>query len=145
MHLGSLTHEHEALCVRDDLRSVKSLLEVAVHLHQLSESPRKIVDSLDELLLVALEGLTSWGSDDLRRPHTFLLDGGQTSSKDSFADEGHGHALVERIDGGPLAGTLLSGGIEDFQDNGDAVLVVEAEDITGDLDQERVQNAILPL
>ena len=29
--LGSLTHEHKALRVRDDLRSVKSLLEVTIY------------------------------------------------------------------------------------------------------------------
>jgi len=55
--LGGLSHEHESLGVRDDLGSVKSLLEV-----------------IDELLLVALELLTGWGSNDLGSPDSLVLD-----------------------------------------------------------------------
>lgn len=61
--LGGLAHEHETLGVRDDLGGVKSLLEVA----ETSVLPcyAQSVDSLDELLLVALEGLAGRGLDDL--------------------------------------------------------------------------------
>ena len=69
--LGGVTHEHEALRVRDDLRRVESLLEV-----------------VDELLLVALEGLLLGASNDLRGANTLLLDRGQATSEDGLANEG---------------------------------------------------------
>ena len=69
--LGSLTHEHEALGVRDDLGRVQGLLEV-----------------VNELLLVALEGLLLGASDDLARADTLLLDGRQAARKDGLADQG---------------------------------------------------------
>jgi hypothetical protein len=56
----------------------------------------------------------------------------------SSTDKGDGHTHVESVDGGPLSGTLLSSGIEDLSDHGDTVLVIESEDISGDLDEERV-------
>ena len=68
--LGGLTHEHEALGVGDDFGSVESLLEV-----------------IDELLLVTLEGLLLRASDNLGGTDTLLLDRGQAASKDSFANE----------------------------------------------------------
>ena len=69
--LRGLTHQHEALSVRDDLRRVESLLEV-----------------IDELLLVALELLLLRAADDLARTDTFLLDRRQATSKDGLTDEG---------------------------------------------------------
>ena len=69
--LGGLTHEHEALRVRDDLRRVEGLLEV-----------------VDELLLVALEGLLLRASNDLGGANTLLLDRGQATSEDSLTNEG---------------------------------------------------------
>lgn len=126
--LGGLTHEHESLGVRDDLGGVKSLLEV-----------------VDELLLVALEGVTGRGGNDLAGPDTLLLEGRETSGKDGLTDESNGHTLVEGVNGGPLSGTLLSGGVENLLDHWSAVSVVESEDVTGDLDQERVEDTILPL
>ena len=68
--LGGLTHEHEALGVGDDLGSVEGLLEV-----------------IDELLLVTLEGLLLWSSDDLARPCTLGLDGRQAASEDGLTNE----------------------------------------------------------
>lgn len=70
--LGSLTHEHEALGVGDDLGRVESLLEV-----------------VDELLLVALERLLLRTSNDLARTDTLLLEARQATSEDSLADERH--------------------------------------------------------
>ena len=125
---GGLAHEHEALGVRDDLGGVKTLLEV-----------------VNELLLVAVEGLTLGGGDDLAGADTLLLEGRQATSEDGLADQGDGHALVQGIDGGPLSGTLLAGGVEDLLDNGGSVVVVLAENVTSDLDQERVEDTVLPL
>ena len=93
---------------------------------------------LDELLLVTLEWLTGRSLDDLGSSDSLLLDGRETSGKDGFTDKGDGHTHVESVDGGPLSGTLLSSGIEDLSDHGDTVLVVESEDISGDLNEERV-------
>ena len=128
VHLGGLAHEHEALGVRDDLGSVKSLLKV-----------------VDKLLLVALEGLAGRGGNDLGGAATLLLEGREASGEDGLTDEGDGHTVVESVDGGPLAGTLLASGIQDLADDGDTVSVVELEDVTGDLDEERVEHALVPL
>jgi hypothetical protein len=56
---GSLTHEHEALCIRDDLRGIESLLQV-----------------IDKLLLVATECLLLWSDNDLVSTGTLGLDSG---------------------------------------------------------------------
>lgn len=126
--LGGLSHEHESLSIRDDLGGVKSLFEV-----------------IDELLLVALEGVSSRGGDELGSSGSLLLEGRKTSGKDGLTDEGDGHTLVEGVNGGPLSGTLLSGGVENLLNHGSTVSVVESEDISGNLDQERVEDTILPL
>jgi hypothetical protein len=56
---GSLPHEHEALCIRDNLGSVESLLQV-----------------IDKLFLVAVEFLLLWSDDSLASTSTLRLDGG---------------------------------------------------------------------
>ena len=68
--LGSLTHEHEALRVRDDLGRVESLLEV-----------------IDELLPVTLEGLLLGTGDDLARARALGLDRRQAPREDGLANE----------------------------------------------------------
>jgi hypothetical protein len=126
--LGGLTHEHESLGVRDDFRGVKSLLEV-----------------VNKLLLVALEGVSCRWGNNFGSPDTLVLEGRETSGKDGFTDEGDGHTLVKSVNGGPLSGTLLSGRVENLLDHRSAVSVVESENVTGNLDQERVEDTILPL
>lgn len=127
--LGGLLHEHEALRVRDDLGRVEGLLEVR-----------------EELLLVALE--LGRAADELQllgRAGALALDGGEAAGEDGLGDQGHGHAEVERVDGGPLAGSLLAGGVEDLLEEGLAVgLVVVVHDVAGDLDQEGVEDALVP-
>ena len=120
-------HEHEALGVGDDLGSVKGLLKVG-----------------DELLLVtgevrggALELLAGAG--------TLGLEGRKAAGEDSLADESHGLAEVKGVDGGPLAGTLLASRVEDLLDEGSAILVVVVHDVAGDLNEERVEHALVPL
>jgi hypothetical protein len=55
----SLTHEHEALCIRDNFRGVESLLQV-----------------IDKLFLVTAERLLLWSGDNLARAGTLCLNGG---------------------------------------------------------------------
>ena len=69
--LGGLTHEHEALSVRDDLRRVEGLLQV-----------------VDELLLVALERLLLWAGDNLAGTSALRLDSRETTSEDGLTNEG---------------------------------------------------------
>jgi hypothetical protein len=56
---GGLTHEHEALCIRDDLGGIESLLQV-----------------IDKLLLVPAEYLLLWSDNGLASADTLGLDGG---------------------------------------------------------------------
>ena len=68
--LGGLTHQHEALSVGNDLRRVQRLLEV-----------------INELLLVTLEWLLLWSRDDLARSCTLGLDSGQAASEDGLTNK----------------------------------------------------------
>ena len=124
-----LLHQHEALGVGDDLGGVQSLLEVVEELLLVA----------GELLLPALE-LEEAGS-----LGALVLDGGQAAGQDGLGDEGDGLAEVKSVDGGPLAGTLLAGLVEDLLDERGAIVVVEVEDVAGDLNEEGVQDALVPL
>jgi len=120
-------HEDETLSVGDDLGRVKRLLEV-----------------VDELLLVTLE-LGVWTAELLAGTHALVLERGQAPRKDSLANESHGLAQVECVDGSPFAGTLLARGIEDLLDKRCPVVVVEVEDVAGNFDEEGVEHALVPL
>lgn len=119
--------EHEALGVGDNLGSVQGLLKV-----------------VDESLLVALE-LRSRTAQDAAGAATLILESTEAAREDSLADQGDGHAEVQSVDGGPLAGTLLASLVEDLVNKGSAIVVVVVEDITSDLDQEGVKNTAVPL
>ena len=125
--LCSLTHEDEPLSVRNDLGRIQSLLKVG-----------------NELLLVARE-LGGGAAEQLAGADTLVLEGREAAREDSLTDQGDGHAEVESVDGGPLAGTLLASLVEDLLDHGDTVLVIVVQDVTGDLNEERVQNTLVPL
>jgi hypothetical protein len=56
---GSLTHEHKALRIRDNLGGVEGLLQV-----------------INKLLLVAAERLLLWSGDNLASTGSLSLDGG---------------------------------------------------------------------
>lgn len=118
--------EHEALGVRDNLGGVQGLLKV-----------------VDESLLVALE-LRSRTAQDAAGAATLILESTEAAREDSLTDQGDGHAKVQSVDGGPLAGTLLASLVEDLVNKGSAIGVVVVEDITGDLDQEGVKNTSVP-
>lgn len=120
-------HQHETLGVRDDLGGVKGLLEV-----------------VKDLLLVAGE-LDLGAGELLAGASTLGLQGGQTSGEHGFTDERDGLTHVEGVDGGPLAGTLLAGRVEDLLDERGAIVVVVVEDVAGDFDEERVEHALVPL
>ena len=120
-------HEHEALGVGDDLGGVKSLLKVG-----------------DELLLVTGE-VGGGALELLAGADTLSLEGRKAAGEDSLADESYGLAQVEGVDGGPLAGTLLASRVEDLLEEGSSVLVVVVHDVAGDLNEERVKHALVPL
>ena len=126
--LGSLAHEHEALGVRDNLGGVESLLEVS-----------------NELFLVALEGLDLRATENLGGTGSLALERREATGKDGLTDKGDGLTKIESVDGGPLAGTLLSSRVEDLGEEGGSILVVVLENVTGNLDQERVENTSVPL
>ena len=73
-----------------------------------------------------------------------VLQGGWPG-KDSFADEGDRHSVVEGRDCRPLSGALLSGRIPDFLDEGVSGGVSVLEDVGRDLDEERIELALVPL
>lgn len=120
-------HEHEALGVGDDLGGVKGLLKVG-----------------DELLLVTGE-VGGGALELLAGADTLSLEGRKAAREDSLADESHGLAEVKSVDGGPLAGTLLASRVEDLLEEGSAILVVVVHDVAGDLNEERVKHALVPL
>ena len=120
-------HEHEALGVGDDLGGVKGLLKVG-----------------DELLLVTGE-VRGGALELLAGADTLSLEGRKAAREDSLADESHGLAEVKSVDGGPLAGTLLASRVEDLLEEGSAILVVVVHDVAGDLNEERVEHALVPL
>lgn len=119
--------KHETLGVGDDLGSVQSLFKV-----------------VNESLLVTFK-LGSGATENVAGTDTLVLDGREATREDSFTDEGDRHAEVEGVDGSPLSGTLLTGLVEDLLNEGCAVLVVVLEDITGDLNQEGVEDTLVPL
>lgn len=124
-----ILHQHETLSVGDDLGGVQSLLEV-----------------LKELLLVTLElANAATVLQDAGGLGTLLLEGRQAASQDGLGDQGNGLAEVKSVDGGPLAGTLLASLVENLLDERSAIVVVEVHDVTSDLDQERVQDTLVPL
>ena len=125
--LGGVLDQHETLSVGDDLGCVKSLLEV-----------------VDEGLAVTREAggraIQKTGS-----TATLLLERTQATGEDGLSDQGNGHTEIERVDGGPLSGTLLTGRVHDLLNNGNTIVVILVHDVAGNLDQERVENALVPL
>ena len=55
------------------------------------------------------------------------------------------HASVKGGNGSPLAGTLLTCLVEDLGDEGLAIVVLELEDVGSDLNEERVEDTLVPL
>lgn len=125
--LGSLPDEHEALGVGDDLRGIESLLKV-----------------IDESLFVTGE-FGARATQDFASTDTLVLLGTQATGKDCLANESDGHTEVKGVDGGPLAGTLLTGLVEDLLDKRCAVVVVVVENIASDFNQEGVEDTLVPL
>lgn len=141
--LGSLTHEHEALGVGDDLARIQGLLEI-----------------VDELLLVAAELLARGAVQDLGGTGTLLLDGRQASGKDGLADESDysvsetinvllAHKLtrsagVEGSNSGPLSSTLLASLVQNLGDHRLAIGILVLEHVGGNLDQEGIEDTSVP-
>jgi hypothetical protein len=119
--------EHEALGVGDNLGGVEGLLEVG-----------------DEGILVTLK-LGGRAGEDTASLGALILESRETAREDSLADQGDGHTKVKGVDGSPLAGSLLASLVKNLLNKGSAVVVVVVEDITGDLDEEGVENTSVPL
>ena len=77
--------------------------------------------------------------------HTLLLLCGEAAGEDGLADQCQRHSLVEGGDGGPFAGALLAGGVEDVVQHVAAVLILLREDVAGDLHEVAVEVALVPL
>lgn len=92
-----------------------------------------------------MESFPLRSGDDFRGPDTLVLDSRQASGKDSLANEGDGHAVVQSVDGSPFTGTFLACCIQDLLDDRHTVFVVEPKNVASDLNQERIENALLPL
>jgi hypothetical protein len=99
---------------------------------------------VNESLLVTFK-LGSRAAKNAAGTDTLVLDGREATREDSFTDKSDRHAEVEGVDGGPLSGTLLTGLVEDLLNKGCAIFVVVLEDITGDFNQEGVQDTLVPL
>lgn len=125
--LSSLPDEHKTLGVGDDLRGIEGLFKV-----------------IDESLLVTGE-LSVRTAQDVASTDTLVLLSTQATGKDGLANESDGHTKVKGVDGGPLAGTLLTGLVEDLVDEGCAVVVVVVQNVTSDFDQEGVKDTLVPL
>ena len=52
---------------------------------------------------------------------------------------------IEGSDGSPFTGTLLTSRVEDLVNHEFTIVVLEFEDVGGDVDQEGVENALVPL
>ena len=143
--LSGLTHEHKSLSVGDDLRSVESLFKV-----------------IDELLLVATECFFLRTRDDFASADTFLFKGRQTPSEDGLSDQGDygrdeqlarekhkcrltGDTGFKGGNSSPLASALLSSRVENLIDHMFTIVILEFEDVGGDVDQERVENTLVPV
>ena len=124
----AVAHELEALRVAADLGAVEG-----------------VVDRGEQRLLGAAVFLRG-ALQDLRGGDALVLDGRDAAGKDRLGDRRRGDAHVERVGRGPLARAFLPGGVEDDVDEGllrDRVLLLQ--DVGGDLDQEAVEDAVVPL
>jgi hypothetical protein len=119
-------HQHETLGVGDDLRRVKPLFEV-----------------LEECSTVTAERWLG-AAENFLGTSTLVFDRRQATRKDGLANQGDRHAEIEGVDSSPLAGTLLTGGVEDLLNKWLAIIVGETEDISGDFNQEGVEDTIVP-
>lgn len=125
--LGGILDEHEALSVGNNLGGVQGLLEV-----------------IDEGSLVTSE-VGSGATEDAVGTATLVFEGRKATGKDSLADQSDRHTEVQSIDGGPLAGALLAGLVEDLLNEGNTIVVVVVEDVASDFNEEGVQNTGVPL
>lgn len=125
--LTSLTDEHETLSVGDNLGGVESLLKL-----------------VDKLLLVASERERR-ARKNLGSSNTLILNGRESSGENSLTNKSNGGGQVKCVDSSPLTSTLLAGGIKNLLHERSSIVIVEVEDITGNLNQEGVQNTLIPL
>ena len=141
---GGLAHEHKALSVGDNLGGIESLFKV-----------------IDKLQLVAAEGLLLRTRDHFASAFALLLEGRQTPGEDGLSNQSDWDGKqwqggidicfqltwntgFERSNGGPFSSTLLSSRVEDLINHEFAIIVLEPENVGGDIDQERVEYTLIP-
>merc|ERR1711971_742754 len=126
--LGGLPQQHEALRVRHDLARVQSL-----------------TDRLDEGLLVSRVASLRWTLQDRTCLFSLRFQTGQAPCKHTFSNERYRHPILESRDGRPLPGSLLTRGVPDLLQQELPLVVLVLQDGRGDLDQEGVELALVPL
>src|SRR5664279_5232044 len=104
------------------------------------------MDGLDQRLLRSRVPLSLWAFEDPGGGNALLLDGGKTAGEHRLDHRGGGHAHVECVDAGPLAGAFLSGGVEDdiYQRLSLRDRILLLEDVSGDLDKVGVERSMVP-
>lgn len=93
-----------------------------------------ITNVVDDGLLVTSESFGGWARQNRRGLDTLVLLSRQAASKYGLTDQSNGHASIEGGFDGPLAGTLLTSGIQNRINNvALAFFVLLVEDITSNL------------
>ncbi|EEQ40117.1 hypothetical protein CLUG_04245 [Clavispora lusitaniae ATCC 42720] len=129
--LSSLSDQHETLSVGDNLRSVQSLFQV-----------------VNKLSLVLDRGLTfnRWAGQHGRGLHSLILDSRQTSGENGLTNQSNWHTQVQSVDSSPLTSSLLTSSVQDLFNQWLSISrVIEVHDVSGNFNQERVQNTVVPL
>ena len=102
-----------------------------------------MLEVVDELLLVSSElgrgAIEKFGS-----TAALLFERTQAASKDCFADKSDGHTQVKSINGSPFPGSFLPCSIQDLFHKRCSIIVVVTENISGNLNQEGVEDAAIP-
>ena len=103
-----------------------------------------MLEILDELLSISTE-LGIWAVKLLRSSASLVLQRAEASGEDGFADQSYRHAKIESINGRPFTSAFLSCRVKNLFKQWRSVSIIVIEDVFGDLDQERVEDALVPL
>lgn len=114
---STYAHQNVALSVRNDLAREDS-----------------VADVVDDSLLVTSKRFSRWARQNRGGLNTLVLLSRQAAGEYSLTDQSNGHASIEGSFDGPLAGTLLTSGIQNNVNNeAVSVLVLLVEDVTSNL------------
>ncbi len=96
-------------------------------------------------LLVGGVDLARGAGEHLAGGDALIFQRGDAAGIDRLGDEGDGHAHFHGVHHGPLASTLLAGGVEDLVHQVGAAGFLVAKDVAGDLDQVAIEHALVPV